>query len=101
MAIVRSTININDIPKMSEEAKARIDAIRDEDIDYSDIPDMGDVDWSLIRVELPQVKPTVTIRVDEAVIRYFKREDPKGYTGRMAAVLAAYVKAQKPKSQPD
>ena len=101
MAIVRSTININDLPKMSVEAKARIDAIRDEDIDYSDIPDMGEVDWSLIRVEHPQVKPTVTIRVDEAVIRYFKREDPKGYTGRMAAVLAAYVKAQKPKSQPD
>lgn len=101
MVIVRSTINLNEVPRLSQESKDRYDAIRDEDIDYSDIPDMGDVDWSLIRVEHPQVKPTVTIRVDEAVIRYFKREDPKGYTGRMAAVLAAYVKAQKPKSQPD
>ena len=60
---------------------------------------MGDVDWSLIRVEQPVVKPAVTMRFDPAVIRFFKRQDPKGYTGRMAAVLTAYVKAQttKPK----
>jgi uncharacterized protein (DUF4415 family) len=101
MGIVRSIIDPANPPKMLASEKARLDAMTDEDIDYSDIPDMGDVDWSLIRVEHPQVKPTVTMRVDASVIRYFKREDPKGYTGRMAAVLAAYVKAQKPKEQPE
>jgi uncharacterized protein (DUF4415 family) len=99
MGIVRYTIDPANPPKTSQESLDRYDAIRDEDIDYSDIPDMGDVDWSLIAVEHPVIKPTVTMRLDPAVIRYFKSEDPKGYTGRMAAVLAAYVKAQttKPK----
>lgn len=99
MGTVRYTIKANEVPKLSQESKDRYDAIREEDIDYSDIPDMGDVDWSLIAVEHPVIKPTVTMRLDPAVIRYFKRQDPKGYTGRMAAVLAAYVKAQttKPK----
>jgi uncharacterized protein (DUF4415 family) len=99
MGIVRYTIRRDEVPKLSQESKDRYDAIRDEDIDYSDIPDLGDVDWSLIRVEPAAIKPTVTIRLDPAVIGYFKSTDPKGYTGRMAAVLAAYVKAQttKPK----
>jgi uncharacterized protein (DUF4415 family) len=74
-------------PKLSEEAKVRYDATRDEDIDYSDIPDMGDVDW-----QRPAPKPTVTMRLDEDVVRYFKAEDPKGYTSRMAAVLTAFAR---------
>ncbi|NKX44970.1 BrnA antitoxin family protein [Roseibacterium sp. KMU-115] len=48
---------------------------------------MGDVDWSR-----PAPKPTVTMRLDEDVIAYFKREDPKGYTRRMAAVLSAFAR---------
>lgn len=48
---------------------------------------MGDVDWSR-----PAAKPTVTMRLDEEVIAYFKREDPKGYTRRMASVLTAFAK---------
>ena len=97
MGIVKYTIDPANPPKTSQESLDRYDAIREEDIDYSDIPDMGDVDWSLIRVEGPRVKPTVTIRLDPEVIGFFKRADPKGYTGRMASVLAAYVKAQTPK----
>lgn len=99
MAIVRTTIDLSKPAKLSQEAKDRYDAIREEDIDYSDIPDMGDLDWSLIQVDLPlpAAKPTVTIRLDDHVIGYFKRHDPKGYTGRMAAVLAAYVRAQEGK----
>lgn len=84
-------------PKLTEEEKRRYDEMRDEDIDFSDIPDHGDVDWSTLRVESPIPKPTVTMRVDEAVIAHFKAEDPKGYTARMASVLKAYVAAQQPK----
>ena len=84
-------------PKLTEEEKRRFDEKADEDIDFSDIPDHGDVDWSALRVESPIPKPTVTMRVDEAVIAHFKAEDPKGYTARMASVLKAYVAAQQPK----
>ena len=74
-------------PKLSDTAKAHYDATKDEDIDYSDIPDMGDVDW-----QRPAPKPTVTMRLDEDVIRYFKSQDPKGYTRRMATVLTAFAR---------
>lgn len=75
-------------PKLSDKAKQSYDVTSDAEIDYSDIPDMGDVNW-----ERPPPKPTVTMRLDLDVIEYFKREDPKGYTRRMAAVLSAYAQA--------
>jgi uncharacterized protein (DUF4415 family) len=36
------------------------------------------------------------MRLDEDVVHYFKAEDPKGYTSRMAAVLTAFAR---PKQQ--
>jgi uncharacterized protein (DUF4415 family) len=37
------------------------------------------------------------MRLEEDVIGFFKDADPKGYTGRMAAVLTAYARAHQPK----
>ena len=37
------------------------------------------------------------MRMDDGIVAYFKGSDPKGYTGRMAAVLKAYVQAHQPK----
>jgi len=81
---------------MSEEAKRRYDEIPEEDIDLSDIPDNSHRKWTRVDPGKAVAKPTVTMRVDEAVIAHFKAEDPKGYTARMAAVLRAYVAAQRP-----
>jgi len=84
-------------PKLSEEAKRYYDSTPDDQIDYGDIPDLGDTDWTALQVERPAPKPTVAMRLPEEVIAYFKDEDPKGYTRRMAAVLTAYVHAHRPK----
>jgi len=89
------TLDPKNPPKLSDEAKARLDATEDqEEIDYSDILDMGDVNWSALGVRHPRVKPTVTMHLEDNVIGFFKAKDPKGYTGRMAAVLTAYARAQ-------
>ncbi|QBY02484.1 3-oxoacyl-ACP synthase [Rhodophyticola sp. CCM32] len=74
-------------PGLTDAARAAYDATPDAQIDYDDIPDMGDVEWSR-----PSPKPTVTMRLDEDVIAYYKREDPRGYTRRMAAVLSAFAR---------
>ena len=97
MATAKFTLDPSKPPKLSGEAKARYDAMQDEDIDYSETPDMGDVDWTALQVERPHPKPTVTMRLEEEIIGFFKKQDPKGYTGRMAAVLTAYVRAHQPK----
>jgi uncharacterized protein (DUF4415 family) len=107
MAIVRYKLDPNNPPKVSDEYLARFDAIKDEDIDYSDIPDMGDADWSkfiswdeyLAKLNAP--KSSVTMRLDGDVLAWFKANTSKGgkagkgYQTAMNAVLRAYVDAQK------
>ena len=65
----------------------------DEDIDTSDIPELDAAFWANAKLVPPRTKPNVSLRVPQEVVDYFKAENPKGYTARMAAVLAAYVRA--------
>jgi uncharacterized protein (DUF4415 family) len=113
MAIVRFKLDPKNPPKMADEELARFDAIRDEDIDYSDIPDMGDADWSgfmswseFVAKHMSKSSPpktSVTIRYDADIIAWFKEnaakdgKKGKGYQTAMNAVLKAYVEAQKGK----
>lgn len=69
----------------------------DSEIDYSDIPDFGDEFWATAKLNPPRIKPNVNLRLSEEVVEFFKGENPKGYTSRMAAVLTAYAQAQQPK----
>jgi len=69
----------------------------DEDIDTSDISELDEAFWEKAKVSPPQTKPNVSLRLPREVIDFFKAESPKGYTGRMAAVLSAYVQAHQSK----
>lgn len=97
MATVKHTLDPNAPPKMTQAERERFDAIRDEDIDYSDVPELDAAFWEKAKIETPQTKPIVSLRVSEDVVAFFKAENPKGYTARMAAVLSAYVQAHTPK----
>lgn len=70
----------------------QFDAIKEEDIDYSDIPELDADFWANAEIERPNQKPQVTMRVDEETLAFFKGDNPKGYTARMASVLRAYVR---------
>lgn len=94
MPTVRVKLDLEKPLELSEEAKARYDAMRDEDIDFSDIPELDERFTTEIDPDTLEPKPVVTIQVDEDVIAWFKREDPKGYALRMAEVLHAYVRAK-------
>ena len=75
---------------------ARIDALKDADIDYSEIPDLstlGEEFWSKAVFKRAEPKAQVTIRVDREVLDWF-RSQGKGYQSRMNAVLRAYKEAQ-------
>ena len=53
-----------------------------------------DVDfWKQARVVLPQVKQTVTIRLDADLLGWLRRQ--KGYQTRINAVLRTYMEAHK------
>lgn len=71
--------------------------IPDDAIDTSDIPELDATFWANATITPPRTKPNVSLRVPTEVIDFFKAANPKGYTARMAAVLAAYVQAHQSK----
>ena len=97
MEIVRKTMDLNNPPKSSRETLDRLDVLKDEEIDYSDIPELDEGFWARVQVITSRTKQNVSLRIPEEVVAFFKNKNPKGYTTRMAAVLNSYVRAQQPK----
>jgi uncharacterized protein (DUF4415 family) len=74
---------------MSKQSKtdwARIDALKEKDIDYSEIPDLGNDEsfWAQAEVVVP-----LTIWVDPEVLAWFKAQG-KDYETLITAALRAY-----------
>ncbi len=66
----------------------------DDEIDYSDIPELSDSFFENARLSAPVAKSQVTMRLDDDVLAWFKAQG-KGYQTRMNAVLKAYMQSQK------
>jgi len=62
-------------------------------VDDLDAPPLDDAFFARARVVWPEKKATVTIRLDENIVKFFKSKG-KGYQGRINAVLRAYVEHQ-------
>ena len=72
----------------------QIAAIKDEDIDFSDIPELDDTFWREARLVEPDRTEQVTMRIKRSVLAYFKASG-KGYQTRINQVLESYVRAQR------
>ncbi|MGB5637284.1 MAG: BrnA antitoxin family protein [Waterburya sp.] len=94
MTTVNYTPDPKKKPHLSAEQEARLAALADEDIDYSDIPELDDEFWQNAQIVNPDLTEPVTLRVKRSVLRYFKAGGKKDYQSRMNAVLEGYVKAQ-------
>jgi uncharacterized protein (DUF4415 family) len=73
----------------------RLDTMKNEDIDLSDIPEVGDDFFKNAKLVLPRRKEVVTLRVDADVLEWF-RSKGKGYQTMMNAVLKGWVSQQGP-----
>jgi len=71
----------------------RIDAMRDEDIDYSDIPKLGP-DFFKNAIIWPGPKKQVTLRVDPDVLTFFRKHG-RGYQTTINAILRKYMEGRK------
>jgi uncharacterized protein (DUF4415 family) len=60
---------------------ARLDRMNDSDIDYSDIPPLGDEFFKKATAAWPPVKQQVTIRLDADLLNWLKANG-KGYQTR-------------------
>ena len=80
---------------------AAVDALTDKEIEEAvrGDPDAAplDIDWSEAVLVVPPKKKAISIRVDEDVLDYFKKQGA-GYQRRMNAVLRSYMdQTSKPK----
>ena len=71
----------------------RLREMRDEEIDYSDIPKLDKSFWKKAKLTLPEPKDRLTIRVDHDVVEWLKKKG-SGYQTRINAILRSYMKAQ-------
>ncbi len=67
----------------------RLNAMSDEDIDTSDIPELDDNFFQQAELHLPVKKP-VTIRLDADVLEWFKGQG-QGYQTRINNLLRKYM----------
>lgn len=94
MAIVR--YKASDIPSMTKAEAERIEAIREEDIDFSDIPPLSDEFWKNAKrfgdIYRPQ-KKQITVRLDADVLDWLKSSG-KGYQTRLNDILRNEMQKQ-------
>jgi uncharacterized protein (DUF4415 family) len=87
--------------RKSETDWARLKAVTDEETGASiahdpDWEEFKDIDWSKAVLVIPPKKKAISIRVDEDVLDYFKKQGA-GYQRRMNAVLRSYMQQKRKK----
>lgn len=89
----QQVVNGKDSKRPSKTDWKRIDAMRDEDIDFSDAPELGP-DFFKNAILWPGPKKQITLRVDPDVLTFFRKHG-RGYQTTMNAVLRKYMEARK------
>jgi uncharacterized protein (DUF4415 family) len=84
------TVKKRDLKTQSLTDWKRIDSMKDEEIDLSDIPELGDNFFRNAELVLPKPKVVVTLRVDADVMEWFRNKG-KGYQTMMNSVLKGWV----------
>jgi len=72
---------------------ARVDAMRDEDIDYTDNPKL-EADFFAEATQWTGPKQQITLWLDSDVLQFFRAQG-KDYQERINVVLRQYMEAQK------
>ena len=79
---------------ISKKRAKAIKSIKDEDIDYSDIPELSESFFKNASLEIPRAKTAISLRIDSDVLEWFKSQGEK-YQTKMNAVLKAFKNAHK------
>lgn len=75
---------------------ARVDRMKDADIDYSDIPPLDKSFLKKATVSWPPVKKQLTIRLDADVLAWLKKHGA-GYQTRINRILRVVMESQPPR----
>jgi len=75
---------------------ARLDRMKDSEVDYSDIPPLGDEFFKTATVAWPPAKRQLTIRLDADVLNWLKASG-RGYQTRINRILRAAMESKPPR----
>jgi len=89
----RTEKNEKCIMTISKERLAEIAAIKDSDIDYSDIPELDDTFWANAELKMPQTKDKITVRIDHDIVEWLKSQGT-GYQSKMNSILRQFMLAK-------
>ncbi len=91
----------NNIIGKSQTDWERLDAMGDDEIDFSDIPEVTPELFAKAIVKRglkPRTKSQLTLRLDSDVIDWFKQQG-RGWQTQMNALLRAYMEAHETRTQ--
>jgi uncharacterized protein (DUF4415 family) len=91
MSTVRKSL---DELKASPDELKKLRAMKDKDIDYSDIPELDEDFFVNAEVVMPSEKKHLSIRIDADVLEWMKAQG-KGYQSRINAILRSYYEAHR------
>ena len=88
MGMVRRKIDFSNY-QLSEESLARLAALKDRPIDYSDIPERTKEEMQIGRLMAIEMrkKQMFSLRLQASTIDWWKQNIGEGYTGVMARLL--------------
>jgi len=93
--MVRFRLDPDNPPQMTAEQMQALRDLRDEAIDFSDIPEQTSGGWRRVSELVPaENKQQITLRLDADLISFF-RATGRRYQSRINAALREYVNAQK------
>lgn len=82
------------LKKQSKTDWVKVDAAKDNRLDYAEIPEQGAAFFKSAVLRMPEPKSTVTMRMDKDVLEWFKAQG-KGYQTRINVLLRAYMDSKK------
>ena len=85
-------MSIKDTRKKSKTDWDRVKALKDRDIDFTDVPELDD-DFFTKATLWPGKKQQITLRLDPDVVDFFKTKG-RGYQSSINAALRRYMEAQ-------
>ena len=71
-----------------------IESIQDKDIDYSDIPEADETFWRRAKLQMPEPKKGIYVRLDADILDWLKSKG-KGYQTRMNAMLRTLMESDR------
>lgn len=73
--------------------REKLEKTNDEDIDYSDIPELDEQVFKNAKIVYPAKKERISINIKKDTLNWFRAQG-RGYQSLIDAILEAYVKSQ-------